>query len=69
MRFLSSQFGAGPRGCIGRNIAMLQIGKLVVEFYRRFDAALADPEKKWKVHGSWVTKQTDMDMIVTPYVQ
>jgi hypothetical protein len=44
---------------------MLQASKLVTEFYRRFDARLAHPEREWKVHGSWVTKQTDMDMIVT----
>ena len=50
--------------CIGRNIAWLQILKLVAEFYRRFDAKLAHPERPWKVDGSWVTTQTDMDMVV-----
>lgn len=59
------QFGAGPHSCIGRNIATAQISKVVTEFYRRFDAELARPEKEWKVHGSWVTKQTEMDMLVT----
>ena len=47
-------------------MAMLQMTKLVVEFYRRFDARLADPEKEWAVHGSWMTSQTDMDMVITP---
>ncbi|KAL9625856.1 MAG: hypothetical protein Q9160_000176 [Pyrenula sp. 1 TL-2023] len=59
-------FGAGARGCIGRNMAMLQIYKVVFEFYRRFDASLVDPEREWKVKGSWVTKQTGVDMIVRP---
>lgn len=45
---------------------MLQIYKVVFEFYRRFDVALADPAKEWKVSGNWVTKQTDMPMIVRP---
>ncbi len=45
---------------------MMQITKVVVEFYRHFDAVLAEPEKEWYVHGSWVTKQTDMDMVLTP---
>ena len=58
------QFGAGPRMCIGRNIAMMQIGKLVAEFYRRFEARLAYPEKEWTVNGGWVCSQSDMDMIV-----
>ncbi|KAI0391871.1 cytochrome P450 oxidoreductase [Xylariaceae sp. FL0594] len=59
-------FGAGPHTCIGKNIAMMIIGKAVVEFYRRFDAELAlpPPTHHWKVHGSWVTKQSDMDMII-----
>lgn len=49
---------------------MMQMSKLVVEFYRRFDAQLAHPEREWKVHGScWVTKQREMDMVVKPYVQ
>ena len=51
--------------CIGRNVAWLQMLKVVAEFYRRFDTRLANPEKPWKVDGSWVTTQTEMDMIVT----
>ena len=43
---------------------MIMITKLIFEFYRRYDAALACPKRDWKVHGSWVTKQTEMDMIV-----
>ncbi|KAK6951538.1 hypothetical protein Daesc_006059 [Daldinia eschscholtzii] len=58
-------FGAGTHTCIGKNIAMLMISKLVMEFYRRYDAALAHPEQGWKVHGSWVTKQTGMDMVIS----
>ncbi|KAI1463443.1 benzoate 4-monooxygenase cytochrome P450 [Daldinia caldariorum] len=58
-------FGAGTHTCIGKNIAMLMVSKLVMEFYRRYDAALAHPEKGWRVHGSWVTKQTEMDMVIS----
>ncbi|THV48370.1 hypothetical protein BGAL_0252g00020 [Botrytis galanthina] len=58
-------FGSGPRMCIGRNIAIMQISKLVVEFYRRFDAVLTSPERDWSVMGGWVTKQTDMNMLIT----
>lgn len=43
---------------------MMMISKLVVNFYQRYDAVLACPEREWRVHGSWVTKQTDMDMVV-----
>jgi hypothetical protein len=40
------------------------ITKLMVEFFQQYDIALAHPEKKWRVHGSWVTKQTEMNMVV-----
>lgn len=52
--------------CIGRNIAMMQMSKLVVEFYRSFDAVPSRPERTWHVNGGWVTKQTDMNMNITP---
>ncbi|KAI0865170.1 benzoate 4-monooxygenase cytochrome P450 [Xylaria cubensis] len=58
-------FGAGPRMCIGKNIAMMKLCKFVSEFYRNFTAVLVDKEKEWHVIGNWVTKQTDMDMYVS----
>ena len=64
MRSNLFSFGAGPHSCIGKNIAMMVLRKLTIEFYRRFDAELENPEKPWKVHGGWVTRQTDMNMIV-----
>ncbi|KAF1978048.1 cytochrome P450 [Bimuria novae-zelandiae CBS 107.79] len=60
-RFMFS-FGDGSRKCIGQNIAMAQAAKVLVEFLRRFRAHLVHPEREWNVHGSWVTKQTAMDM-------
>jgi cytochrome P450 len=34
------QFGAGPRTCIGKNISLLEIYKLVPSFLRKFDVSL-----------------------------
>ncbi|PLB50941.1 cytochrome P450 [Aspergillus steynii IBT 23096] len=55
-------FGAGPHTCIGQHIAMIQIVKVVAEFFHRFDVELTRPDQPWKVMGSWVTKQTEMEM-------
>ncbi|KAK0635963.1 hypothetical protein B0T17DRAFT_517757 [Bombardia bombarda] len=52
--------------CIGKNIAMMQMCKFIVEFYRHFEVELSHPEREWHFVGNWVTKQTDMDMLVTP---
>ncbi|KAM3081914.1 hypothetical protein ACMFMG_004378 [Clarireedia jacksonii] len=57
-------WGAGARVCIGKNLAMMQIAPVIVELYRNFDIKLADPGKEWHVSGGWLTRQTEMDMIL-----
>jgi cytochrome P450 len=59
------QFGAGARNCIGKNLAMMQLTKIIVELYRNFQITLVNPDKTWKVSGGWLTRQTDMDVILT----
>lgn len=44
---------------------MMQIYKFITEFYRHFTFKLTSPEKDWHVISNWVTKQTEMDMLVT----
>ncbi|KAL3473779.1 cytochrome P450 [Aspergillus californicus] len=63
-RFLFT-FGAGAHTCIGQHIAMMQIVKVVAEFFYRFGVSLAHPETPWRVMGTWITKQTEMDMVAT----
>ncbi len=43
----------------------MQIFKVIVELYRNFDMELANPEKEWHVSGGWLTRQTQMDMVLT----
>ena len=52
-------FGMGNRTCIGKNISLLEIYKLVPSFLRRFEVCLDDPRKEWKVHNAWFVKQSD----------
>ncbi|TRX98040.1 hypothetical protein FHL15_001250 [Xylaria flabelliformis] len=58
-------FGAGARNCIGKNLAMMQLTKIIVELYRNFEITLVNPEKDWKVSGGWLTRQSDMDVVLT----
>lgn len=44
---------------------MMQVSKLIVELYRNFHMELTEPEKEWRVTGGWITKQVDMDMLLT----
>ena len=44
-------FGAGSRTCIGKNISLLEVYKLVPSFLRRFNITFADPSQDWKLHN------------------
>ncbi|KAI1162580.1 cytochrome P450 [Nemania serpens] len=65
MRTNMFTFGAGARNCIGKNLAMMQLTKIIVELYRNFEITLANPDKDWSVSGGWLTRQSDMDVILT----
>ncbi|CAL5867471.1 uncharacterized protein PFLUO_LOCUS1690 [Penicillium psychrofluorescens] len=57
-------FGAGPRVCLGKNIALLEICKFVPEFFRRFDIKLVDP-KRYKLLPGWLVLQQGLDAKLT----
>lgn len=51
-----SQFGAGPRTCIGKNISLLEIYKIVPQIMRSFDFQLLS-EDEWETRCFWFVKQ------------
>jgi len=51
------QFGAGARTCIGKNISLLEVYKLVPSFLRRFEVQFEKPDTEWKLHNAWFVKQ------------
>jgi cytochrome P450 len=53
-------FGAGSRVCLGKNIALLEISKLVPEFLRRFEVTLVDPAR-YKLRPGWLVLQEGLD--------
>ncbi|EXJ79480.1 hypothetical protein A1O1_08744 [Capronia coronata CBS 617.96] len=52
-------FGAGSRTCIGKNVSLLELYKLVPAVLMRFEVELADPSKPWKLHNAWFLKQSE----------
>ncbi|KAI0864451.1 cytochrome P450 [Xylaria cubensis] len=51
------QFGMGARTCIGKNISLLEMYKLVPSLLRRFDIRFKDPSQDWKTVNAWFIKQ------------
>ncbi|KIW21750.1 uncharacterized protein PV07_12820, partial [Cladophialophora immunda] len=58
-------FGHGKRGCLGKNIALLEISKLVPQLLRRYEFSLARPDLKWKVRGGWMVRQEGVVVTVS----
>lgn len=56
-------FGAGTRVCIGRNIANLELSKVIPELFRRFEFDLVD-RTRWKIIPGWVVPQRGLDVVV-----
>ncbi|KAL8703542.1 MAG: hypothetical protein Q9201_003272 [Fulgogasparrea decipioides] len=57
-------FGAGPRTCIGKNISLSEIYKLIPQIVRLFRIHLVDPAREWKTRNYWFNKQTGIDIYV-----
>ncbi|KAK7178813.1 pisatin demethylase [Paraphaeosphaeria sporulosa] len=52
------QFSAGARACLGKNIALVEIYKLVPQLVWEFDIELLDPGQEWVTTNAFLNKQT-----------
>ncbi|KAK4496721.1 hypothetical protein PRZ48_012704 [Zasmidium cellare] len=57
-------FGAGKRTCLGRNIAMLELVKVVPALVMRYDMRLEDEGREWKVLNSFAVRQEGLDVFI-----
>lgn len=57
-------FGAGKRTCLGRNIAMLELAKVVPALLLRYKMELEDPEREWTVINSWAVRQEGLNVLL-----
>ncbi|KAL1962436.1 hypothetical protein VTN77DRAFT_9707 [Rasamsonia byssochlamydoides] len=54
-------FGAGSRTCIGKNISLMEMHKIVPQLLREFDIQLHDP-KEWKTRNVWFVQQEGLEV-------
>lgn len=52
-----SQFGHGSRACIGRNIALMEISKLVPQVLRHWQVEWTKGDAPWETHSMWFYQQ------------
>ncbi|OQE43521.1 hypothetical protein PENCOP_c003G04112 [Penicillium coprophilum] len=58
-------FGAGPRTCIGKNISLLEIYKLIPSLFLRYKIEFDDPSAEWAIVNAWFVRQKNMDVRLT----
>ncbi|KAH9859743.1 hypothetical protein IAQ61_011524 [Plenodomus lingam] len=60
------QFGAGARTCIGKNVSLLELYKLVPSFLRRFEIELEHLGAEWQTHNAWFVGQRNFNTRFRP---
>ena len=58
-------FGMGSRTCIGKNVSLLEMNKLVPQLLRMYEVELAVPEKEWQTENYWFVKQLGVNCRIT----
>jgi cytochrome P450 len=59
-------FGAGYTQCLGKNIAIMEIQKVVVELLRHFEISIADPTKPWRMENLLAILIWDFNVFLKP---
>ncbi|KAF2633131.1 cytochrome P450 [Macroventuria anomochaeta] len=59
------QFGGGSRTCIGKNISLCEMYKLIPQLLRSFHITPSEPEKEWETHNYWFNKPSKVRMMLS----
>ena len=51
------KFGGGSRTCIGKNISLLEMNKVIPQIVRRFDIKVEPRTYPWRLVTHWFVKQ------------
>lgn len=62
---LELNFGGGSRKCIGRNISIIEMQKVLPQLLREYTVELTDPEKEWHICNHWFVQQEGVICNVT----
>ncbi|KEF55721.1 uncharacterized protein A1O9_08471 [Exophiala aquamarina CBS 119918] len=58
------EFGLGARTCLGKNISLMEMSKVIPQIIRAFEIELVNPEEAWKTTNWWLVKQAAMDCFI-----
>ena len=61
---LHTQFGGGSHLCIGRNLALLEINKVIPRLLRDYRFALAHPGQPLKANASFFVVQSGLEVFI-----
>lgn len=50
-------FGSGSRTCIGKNISLMEMHKIIPQLLREFEIRLHSLEKEWRTLNAWFVQQ------------
>ncbi|KAF9887541.1 hypothetical protein FE257_010119 [Aspergillus nanangensis] len=55
-------FGDGSRVCIGKNLALIEIYKVIATLVSRYEVKLVYPDRDWKTHNSFFVRQSGLEV-------
>lgn len=68
MNAIHMPFGLGSRTCIGKNISLLEMSKVIPELVRKFDMAYVGTGSELPSKCDWFVKQRDFIVSIKPRV-